>query len=221
MMSDHVVSAESPTQPPVRVLLVDDDGLVRRTITTMLESCDYRVLALANGDEALDQLEQLTFDLAILDVMMPGLSGLEVCRRIKGSQRGRALPVVLLTALGEPEDVIAGLEAGADEFLTKPIHLPVLQARLRALLRFQAVQRDSGVMPTLPELVAARVSELAARGALSPRERQVLDLLLLGRTMEEIGLVLEISARTVKFHQANVLDKLGAESRLDLLRLIL
>jgi len=216
-----VDSAQQDPSSPLRVLLVDDDALVRRTLTTMLESSDYCVLACADGTEALALIERASVDLAILDVMMPGLSGLEVCRRIRRSERGRCVPVVLLTALGAPEDVIAGLEAGADEFLTKPIDLSVLQARLRALLRFQAVQRRSSVTPSLPEMVAARVSQLADRGGLSSRERQVLDLLLLGRTMEEIALVLEISPRTVKFHQANVLDKLGAESRLDLLRLIL
>lgn len=216
-------SQEVPASGPVRVLLVDDDLLVQRTIATMLESCGYHVLAHQDGTHAQEVVERGGVELVLLDVMMPRLSGLEVCRRIKRSQRGRLVPVVLLTALGAPEDVIAGLEAGADEFLTKPVEPSVLEARLRALLRFQAAQqRDTQVLPpSLPQLVSERVSQLAERGALSPRERQVLDLLLLGRTMEEIGIVLDISARTVKFHQANVLEKLGAESRLDLLRLIL
>ncbi len=214
-----MLSASEPIS--ARILVVDDDSLVRRAIVSMLELCGYGVVACEDGLAAAESVERERPDLVLLDVMMPKLNGLEVCRRIKRTAHGRSIPVVLLTARSTPEDVITGLDAGADEFLTKPIEANVLEARVRALLRFKHAMTAHHDGPSLPQLVQARVHSLSDDAGLSPREREVLDLLLLGRTMEEIALVLDIKPRTVKFHQANLLAKLGAESRLDLLRLIL
>jgi DNA-binding response OmpR family regulator len=205
-------------------MVVDDDALVRRTLSLMLEASGYRVEATEDGLEAQAAVERGEVDLVILDVMMPKLCGLEVCRRIKSTPSGRLVPVVLLTAYSDTDEVIAGLNAGADDFLKKPIEPTELEARVRAILRFKRSQRDATAPNpdhTLPELIAARVRDLSDKARLSPREREALDLLLLGRSMDEIAVALEISPRTAKFHQANVLRKLGAESRLELLRLLL
>jgi DNA-binding response OmpR family regulator len=215
---------ETNRQSAVNVIVVDDDPLVRRALSTMLTESGYQVRTFADGESAQEAIQRGPVDVVVLDVMMPGLSGLDVCRRLKQSEAGKRVPVVLLTALGSAEDVLTGLDAGADEFLTKPIEPEVLEARMRAILRFKRAQERAGEapkLPTLPELLTARVRELADQSGLSPREREVLDLLLLGRTMDEIGVALSISPRTAKFHQANVLNKLGAESRLELLRLML
>lgn len=202
---------ETAASGQAHLLLVDDDARLLQVMASALESCGYHVLALADGTQAHEIVEREGTDLVLLDVEMPSLSGLEVGRRIKRSDRGRLVPVVLLTR-SAPDDVIAGLDAGADDFLTKPIGLRVLAARIK-----DAQQEAAGARLSVSrrEHIAMQVRQLAGRGALSAREAQVLDLLLIGRTMADIGLVLGISARTAKFHQANVLEKLGAESRHD------
>lgn len=137
-----------------------------------------------------------------------------MCRALKADPRWRHVPIVLLTALSERGDVVRGLDAGADDFVTKPVDGAVLRARVRALLRV----RDAYLELQAGAEVDRRAERIAAAG-LTAREREVLELLLLGRTHEDIAVALGISERTSKFHQANLLEKLGAESRMDLLRL--
>jgi two-component system copper resistance phosphate regulon response regulator CusR len=117
----------------VRVLLAEDDPGVQRFVAKGLKEQAYAVDAVATGPEALEQAEINSYDLIILDVMLPGLSGFEVCRRLRES--GLKIPVLMLTARDAVEDRIAGLDHGADDYLTKPFEFRELLARLRALLR--------------------------------------------------------------------------------------
>jgi len=117
----------------VRVLIAEDDPGVQRFVAKGLKEQAYAVDAVATGPEALEQAEINSYDLIILDVMLPGLSGFEVCRRLRES--GLKIPVLMLTARDAVEDRIAGLDHGADDYLTKPFEFRELLARLRALLR--------------------------------------------------------------------------------------
>ena len=115
-----------------RVLLVEDDPTIRETATLVLERHGFEVQAAADGVAGLAEFERAEPDIALLDVMLPGLDGVSVCRRIREVS---TVPVVMLTARSDPLDIVAGLEAGADDYVTKPFDGPVLAARLRAVLR--------------------------------------------------------------------------------------
>lgn len=207
-----------PERPTL--LVIDDDQSARDTVEALLFADRYALELASNGREAVARLEGPEVDLVVCDVMMPGVDGFEVCRQIKAHPRWRFVPVILATALDGQDDLVRGIEAGADEFLSKPIDKIVLRAKVRAMLRVRRLygQLRAGVTD-LDQLHRDRRDQLAAQAGLSTREREVLELLLLGRSHEDIGVVLGIAARTAKFHQMNLLRKLGAESRLDLLRI--
>ena len=126
----------------MKILVVDDERAVRESLRRALELEGYEIELAGDGSEALYRLESTEEpDAMILDVLMPGVDGLEVCRRIRGS--GSKLPVLMLTARTEVEDRVAGLDAGADDYVTKPFALEELLARVRALLR-RATEEGSG-----------------------------------------------------------------------------
>lgn len=203
-----------------RILVVDDEPSARETIAALLHADRYDLEFAANGADAVARLEQPPPDLVICDVMMPGLDGFEVCRTVKAHAQWQFVPIILVTALGGDDDMVRGLEAGADEFLSKPVERIVLRARIRVMLRIRTrYQRLRGRATDLGALLRARREQIAEEARLTARERQVLELLLLGRTHEEIGVALGLTTRTAKFHQANILRKLGAASRLDLMRI--
>jgi two-component system, OmpR family, response regulator MprA len=118
----------------MKILVVDDERAVRDSLRRALELEGYNVELAADGEEALDQLESNGDpDAVILDLLMPGVDGLEVCRRLR--RDGRRLPILMLTARDEIESRVSGLDAGADDYVTKPFALDELLARVRALLR--------------------------------------------------------------------------------------
>jgi two-component system sensor histidine kinase/response regulator len=122
-----------------RVLIVDDESSARDTLEILLANEGYDLAFANNGQEALARLQVLTPgpDVVLLDVMMPGLDGIEVCRRIKACEEWRHIPVILITALDTKDDLVRGLDAGADEFLSKPVNGPELRARVRSMLRIK------------------------------------------------------------------------------------
>lgn len=118
-----------------RILVVDDNKQARHLLSERLTACGYPVVTAKDGAEALAEIERWPPDLVLLDVMMPNMSGFEVCQRIKANPRNRLIPIVLITALTELEDRVRGLEAGADDFLAKPFHKAELLARVSNLLK--------------------------------------------------------------------------------------
>jgi two-component system phosphate regulon response regulator PhoB len=118
-----------------RILLVEDEEPLTLLIRYNLEAEGYEVDAVARGDDADLRLREETPDLVLLDWMVPGLSGIELCRRIRARRETERLPVIMLTARGEEGDRVRGLATGADDYIVKPFSVPELLARVRALLR--------------------------------------------------------------------------------------
>ena len=118
-----------------RILVVEDDPDIADLVGRYLEKAEYVVDRAANGREALDAVAGHVPDLVILDLMLPHIAGLEVCRRIRSDSRTAAVPIIMLTARAEESDRIIGLELGADDYLAKPFSPRELVARVRALLR--------------------------------------------------------------------------------------
>ncbi len=117
------------------ILVVDDEEHILELIKFNLERESYNVLLCDNGEESIYMLENNTIDLVILDLMLPGIDGIEVCKRIRKIDKFENLPIIMLTAKGEESDKILGLELGADDYITKPFSVKELTARIKAVLR--------------------------------------------------------------------------------------
>jgi len=122
------------TSDPAHILIVDDDARLRGLLSRYLGEQGFRITTAENAADARDKLRFLDFDLMVLDVMMPGQTGLALTEELR-ADRAPAMPILLLTARGAPEDIVAGFEAGADDYLGKPFDPRVLLARIRAMLR--------------------------------------------------------------------------------------
>lgn len=127
--------------PPVCILIAEDDPHIRQGLMDILIGEGYQVEAAADGDEALRKLHDRSFDLALLDIMMPRRSGFDVCREIRRSQS--SLAIIMLTAKSEEIDKVVGLELGADDYITKPFGVHELRARIAAVLRRTRVPASS------------------------------------------------------------------------------
>jgi DNA-binding response OmpR family regulator len=134
-------SEKQMTHTPI-VLVIEDDPYISKLVAVLLEEADYKALIASSAAEAFTLFEQHKLDLVILDWMLPDLPGDQVCRLIKARSAATFFPVLMLTARGELADRIAGLDAGADDYLTKPFHSDELLARVRALLRIRAAEID-------------------------------------------------------------------------------
>src|SRR3954451_18590918 len=146
-----------------RVLIVDDEPAVRASLDRALRLDGYEVELAADGRQALDRLADARQDAVVLDVDMPGIDGLEVCRRLR--EAGDRTPVLMLTARDAVYDRVAGLDAGADDYLVKPFALKELKARLRALLRrAEPAAEDDGQVLRFADLTLDRGAWEARRG---------------------------------------------------------
>jgi two-component system response regulator MprA len=149
------------------VLIAEDDRAVRDALVRALELEGYRVLAAVDGAQALGLLERERPDVAVLDVMMPNVDGLSMCRRMRSS--GDRTPVLMLTARVEVSDRVAGLDAGADDYLPKPFAVDELLARIRALVRRASFASD----PAPLEVADLRIDESARRAWRGDRELEL------------------------------------------------
>jgi two-component system response regulator MprA len=147
---------------PPHILVVDDEPAVRRALERALRLENYEVELAADGREALDALADQPADAVILDVMMPGVDGLEVCRRLRAA--GDRTPVLMLTARDSIDDRVEGLDVGADDYLVKPFALRELQARVRALLRRATDDGGTGEVLRFADLVLDPVAHQVHRG---------------------------------------------------------
>ncbi|MDQ1604743.1 MAG: hypothetical protein QOE01_2588 [Actinomycetota bacterium] len=162
----------------MRVLLVEDEPSLAETVERALRRAGFAVDVAADGVDGLHQAREFVYDALVLDVMLPGLSGLDVLRDLRS--RGQWAPVLILTARDDSKDIAAALDLGADDYLTKPFSLEVLVARLRALLRRGAPERpvvlNAGDLRLDPAL--RRCERAGQQVALTAREFAVLEFLL-------------------------------------------
>ena len=190
-----------------RILIVDDEEIVRLCLVRTLAGKHCNVEVVGNGHEALALMGREPFDVVLLDVRMPGIGGLAVLERLVAD--GVDLPVIMLTGHGTVEMCRRAFKGGAAEFLEKPVDddrlVEALQQAVRAHVRSRERRGADGA-------VAARYAQL------SPREREVLGLIVAGLTNKEIGRALDVSPRTVETHRANLFAKLQAESLAQLIR---
>jgi class 3 adenylate cyclase len=144
-----------------RILVVDDTPINVKLLADLLAVKGYAVSTAANGTEALEKIARECPDLVLLDVMMPGLSGYEVCRKLREDPATAMLPIVMVTALDPGQERVKGIEAGADDFLTKPINQPEMLARVRSLLRIKELwDRLADLNATLERRVEEQVTQL-------------------------------------------------------------
>src|ERR671937_1976559 len=122
------------------ILLVDDEDSVQKLLAYPLERDGFRVVPARDGEEALARFSEEDFDLVVLDIMLPKLDGLEVCKRLRADS---TVPIIMLTARGEELDKVLGLELGADDYITKPFSIREFRSRVRALLRRAAAAPHS------------------------------------------------------------------------------
>src|ERR1700741_2952796 len=154
----------------MRLLLVEDDARIARFVAKGLREQAYAVDVTANGEDALYEAAINTYDLVILDVMIPGRNGFEVCRELRKS--GQRLPILMLTARDAVEDRVTGLDHGADDYLTKPFEFRELLARLRALLRRSGELRPAKIVVAdlILDTAAQSVSRAGTKGPMTTKE---------------------------------------------------
>lgn len=149
----------TPSTTAQKILVVDDDLDTLKLVGTTLEKQGYLIVAAKDGVEALERVAQHSPDLILLDIMMPRMDGYEVTRRLRADPKTAAIPIILFTAKGQVDDKVAGLEAGANEYLTKPTHPAELVARVRSLLK-----RPTSMLPPLPSAAGLVVGIMGAKG---------------------------------------------------------
>ena len=177
--------------PPLRILVVEDDKKVASFLEKGLREEGYSVDVSADGTDGLLKAHVHDYDVLLLDIMLPGKSGLEIVRELRS--RESTVPVLLLTARDDQQDVVLGLDAGADDYLTKPFGFDELLARVRALLRRGGSQRPDRLLYDDVELdrVAHQASRRGARLDLTPKEFRLLEYLMLnaGRVVRRTELL--------------------------------
>lgn len=215
-----------------RVLLVEDEDALGVLLVYNLEAEGYAVERVGRGDEADLRLLEAPPDLVILDWMLPGLSGLEICRRLRAREATKTLPVIMLTARGEESERVRGLSIGADDYVVKPFSVPELMARVRGLLRRARPERVAAAL-VAGDLTLDRETHRVRRGGrdvhLGPTEFRLLEFLMEkpGRVLSRAqlldgvwGTAAEIDERTVDVHVGRLRKALSRGREADPIRTV-
>jgi two-component system phosphate regulon response regulator PhoB len=215
-----------------RILIVEDEESLTTLLRYNLEAAGYAVETVTRGDEAELRLSEEPPDLVLLDWMLPGVSGVELCRRIRARKGTERLPVIMLTARGEEADRVRGLATGADDYVTKPFSVPELLARVGALLR-RANPAQASTHLVAGDLAVDRESHRVRRGGdelhLGPTEYRLLEFLMLrpGRVFSRAQLLdgvwgreAEIDERTVDVHVGRLRKALSRPGERDPIRTV-
>jgi two-component system phosphate regulon response regulator PhoB len=215
-----------------RVLIVEDEDALAMLLQYNLEAEGYGVTRVARGDDAELELVESPPDLVVLDWMLPGLSGLEVCRRLRARESTKTVPVIMLTARGEEGERVRGLSIGADDYVVKPFSVPELMARVRALLRRAKPERVAASLMA-GDLALDRETRRVRRGQrdvhLGPTEFRLLEFLMEkpGRVLSRSqlldgvwGTAAEIDERTVDVHVGRLRKQLSRGREADPIRTV-
>jgi two-component system phosphate regulon response regulator PhoB len=215
-----------------RILIVEDEEPLALLLRYNLEAEHYEVETIARGDEADTRLQESPPDLVLLDWMLPGLSGIELCRRLRTRPETKALPIIMLTARGEESERVRGLATGADDYIVKPFSVPELIARVRALLRRASPERVADVL-TFGDIELDRDKKRVSRSGreidLGPTEYRLLEFLMErpGRvfTREQLlngvwGSDVYIDERTVDVHVGRLRKALNRGRETDPIRTV-
>lgn len=218
--------------PSDTILAVDDEIHILELISFNLKAAGYHVVTALTGEEALKRCEVEKPSLVLLDIMLPGIDGLEVCRRLKGDRTTSNIPIIMLTARGDEVDKILGLELGADDYITKPFSVRELAARVKSLLRRVAPQQESepqtlragDIMIDITNYEAFKGGE---KLSLTLKEFELLKVLVLsrGKVLTRDFLLDRIwgyeyygETRTVDVHIRHLRQKLGEEPYIETVR---
>jgi FixJ family two-component response regulator len=196
--------------PEPVVYVVDDDKPVRESLTWLISSVDLSVKAYPSAKAFLEDAEQVQTGCLITDIRMPGLSGLDLQIELKA--RGINIPVIVISGHGDVQTAVRAMKAGAFDFIEKPFNDQLLLD-----LVHRAISRSLSSSESLTEQADLR----ACRDSLTPRERQVLELIVMGEPNKSIGHQLEISDKTVEAHRAKVMSKMQASSLAELVKMVL
>jgi len=215
-----------------RILIVEDEDALSMLLRYNLEAEGYDVDTVARGDEAETHLKERAPDLIVLDWMLPGLSGIELCRRLRARPETRQLPIIMLTARGEESEKVRGLATGADDYVVKPFSVPELLARVRALLRRSIPERVASVL-SIGDLALDREKKRVMRSGrpidLGPTEYRLLEFLMErpGRvfTREQLldgvwGSEIYIDERTVDVHVGRLRKAINRGNETDPIRTV-
>ncbi|MBK5251978.1 MAG: response regulator transcription factor [Peptostreptococcaceae bacterium] len=168
----------------IRILVVDDEVHILELIKYNLEQSGFLVDVAENGEVALSMIEKGNYNLVLLDLMLPGMSGTVVCQRVRRNVKMRKLPIIMLTAKGEETDKIEGLDTGADDYITKPFSINELKARINSLLRRSGDLEPSGSMEIDGIVIDSIKHEVKVDGLpveMTLKEYELLKLLLLNQ----------------------------------------
>jgi two-component system phosphate regulon response regulator PhoB len=215
-----------------RILIVEDEEALTLLLRYNLEAAGYEVEAVSHGDEADLRLKESTPDLVILDWMLPGLSGIELCRRLRSRPEMRQLPIIMLTARGEESERVRGLSTGADDYVVKPFSVPELLARVAALLRRASPERVADVLG-FGDIAIDREKKRVTRAGraidLGPTEYRLLEFLMQrpGRVFSREQLLdsvwgsdIYIDERTVDVHVGRLRKALNRGEEADPIRTV-
>jgi len=194
--------------PEPTVFIVDDDAAVRRFLSGLIQSVELRVEAFASARDFLEAYEPGQPGCLVLDVRMPGMSGLELQREL--AERAIDLPVIVLTGHGNVQVAVHAMKAGAADFVEKPFDNELLLDRIQKAVAESVRARGERIK---------RIEIAERMQLLTPREREVLDLVVAGQTNKGVARRLDISEKTVEIHRANVMRKMQAKSLADLVKM--
>jgi class 3 adenylate cyclase/CheY-like chemotaxis protein len=159
VLTVDILEPEQIMRTPARILIVDDNPENLDILQTRLARHGYEILTARDGEEALATARETLPDLILLDIMMPKLDGIEVCRRLKADRSLPFIPIIMVTAKADSKDIVAGLEAGGDEYLTKPVDQAALVARVKSMLRIKGLHDTGQEQAARLETQAAELSE--------------------------------------------------------------
>ncbi len=200
----------SPEEPDQCIYIVDDDEALRDSLVWLLESSGYVVCAYESAEVFLDDYSDSMTGCLVLDVRMPGMSGLELFEALR--ERHSTLPVIFITGHGDVPMAVAAVKRGAVDFIEKPFG----DRDMLGLIEDSLAREREGREKRMLEAETAR-----RLGELTHREREVLDLIIAGKLNKQIADVLGISIKTVEVHRARVMEKMGANSLAELVQSVI